>query len=164
MNNFDLIILAVMLLFTAIGAWRGMVREVITALTWVLSCLLAWFFAGKLSAIFKGMVDDPGLRQLLAFVLIFIVVFVLGMVASWFIHKHLPGKRGFRIANLALGGLIGAARGGVIVIAVFLVAGLTSFPQRPWWREASFAPYFERAAVYVASYMPRDIARHVRYG
>ena len=164
MNNFDLIILAVMLVFTAIGAWRGLVREVITVLTWVLSCLLAWLFAGKLSAIFKGMVDDPALRQLLAFVLIFIVVFVLGMVASWFIHKHLPGKRGFRIANLALGGLIGAARGGVIVIAVFLVAGLTSFPQRPWWREASFTPYFERAAVYVASYMPRDVARHVRYG
>jgi membrane protein required for colicin V production len=164
MNNFDLIILAIMLLFTAIGAWRGLVREIVTVLTWVLSCLLAWLFAGKFSAIFKGIVDDPALRQLLAFVLIFIVVFVLGIVASWFIHKHLPGKRGFRNANIALGGLVGAARGGVIVIAVFLVAGLTSFPQRPWWREASFAPYFERAAVYVAGYMPRDVARHVRYG
>ena len=164
MNKFDLIILAVLLVFTAIGAWRGLVREVISALTWVLSGVLAWFFAGRLSAIFKGMVNDPALRQLLAFVLIFIVVFVLGIVASWFIHKHLPGKRGFRIANRALGGVIGAARGGVIVIAVYLVAGLTPFPQRSWWREASFTPYFERAAVYVSGYMPRDIARHVRYG
>jgi membrane protein required for colicin V production len=164
MNKFDLIILVVMLVFTAIGAWRGLVREIITVLTWVLSCLLAWLFAGRLSVVFKGMVEDPALRQLLAFVLIFIVVFVLGIVASWFIHKHLPGKRSFRNANIALGGVIGAARGGAIVIAVFLVAGLTSFPQRPWWREASFAPYFERAAVYVASYMPRDVARHVRYG
>lgn len=164
MNNFDLIILAVMLLFTAIGAWHGLVRELISALTWILSGVLAWFFAGQLSRLFTGFVNDPALRQLLAFVLIFIAVFVLGMVASWLIHKHLPGKRGFRIANLALGGVIGAARGGVIVIAVFLVAGLTPFPQRPWWREASFTPYFERAAVYVASYMPHDIARHVRYG
>jgi membrane protein required for colicin V production len=163
MNIFDLIILAVVLVFTAIGAWRGLVREIITVLTWVLSCLLAWFFAGRFSVIFKGMVDDPALRQLLAFVLIFIVVFVLGIVASWFIHKHLPGKRGFRIANIALGGVIGAARGAVIVIAVFLVAGLTPFPQRSWWREASFTPYFERAAVYVAGYMPHDIARHIRY-
>jgi membrane protein required for colicin V production len=163
MNSFDLIILAVILVFTAIGAWRGLVREVITVLTWVLSCLLAWLFAAKFSGIFKGMVDDPALRQLLAFVLIFIVVFVLGIVASWFIHKHLPGKRGFRIANIALGGVIGAARGAVIVIAVFLVAGLTPFPQRSWWREASFTPYFERAAVYVAGYMPHDIARHIRY-
>ena len=163
MNNFDLIILAVMLVFTAVGAWRGLVREIITVLTWVLSCLLAWLFAGRLSGIFKGMMDDPALRQLLAFVLIFIAVFVLGMVASWLIHKHLPSKRGFRIANRALGGLVGAARGGVIVIAVFLVAGLTSFPQRPWWREASFAPYFERAAVYAAGYMPRDVARNIRY-
>lgn len=164
MNKFDFIILSVVLLFTAIGAWRGLVREVITALTWILSCLLAWLFAHRLAAIFKGMVEDPALRQLLAFVLIFVVVFALGMVASWLIHKYLPGKRSFRIANRALGGLIGAARGAAIVIAVFLAAGLTSFPQRPWWREASFAPYFERAAVTVAGYMPRDIARHIRYG
>jgi membrane protein required for colicin V production len=164
MNSFDLIILAIMLVFTTIGAWRGLVREIITVLTWVLSCLLAWLFAGTFSGIFKGIVDDPALRQLLAFVLIFIVVFVLGIVASWFIHKHQPGKRGFRIAKIALGGVIGAARGAVIVIAVFLVAGLTSIPQLPWWREASFTPYFERAAVYVAGYMPHDIARHVRYG
>ena len=163
MNKFDLIILAVMLVFTVIGAWRGLVREIITVLTWVLSCLLAWLFASRFSVIFKGMVDDPALRQLLAFALIFIVVFVLGIVASWFIHTHLPGKRSFRNAHIALGGVVGAARGAAIVIAVFLVAGLTSFPQRPWWREASFAPYFERAAVYVAGYMPRDIARHIRY-
>jgi membrane protein required for colicin V production len=164
MNSFDLIILAVVLVFTAIGAWRGLVREIITVLTWVLSCLLAWFFAGTFSGLFEGMLDDPTLRQLLAFVLIFIVVFVLGMVASWFIHKHLSGKRGFRNANIALGGVIGAARGSVIVIAVFLVAGLTSFPQRPWWREASFTPFFEHAAAYVAGYMPRDVARSIRYG
>ena len=164
MNKFDFIILAVVLLFTAIGAWRGLVREVITALTWILSCLLAWLLAGRLSVIFKSLVEDPALRQLLAFVLIFIVVFILGMVASWLIHKHLPSRRGFRIANLTLGGLIGAARGAAIVIAVFLAAGLTPFPQRDWWREASFAPYFERAAVYVAGYMPSDIARHIRYG
>jgi membrane protein required for colicin V production len=164
MNSFDLIILAVMLVFTAIGAWRGLVHEIITVLTWVLSILLAWLFAGSFSGIFKGMVDDPSLRLLLAFMLIFIVVFILGMVASWFIHKHLPGKRGFRIANRTLGGVIGAARGAVVVIAFFLIAGLTPFPQRSWWREASFAPYFERAAVYVAGYMPRDIARSIRYG
>ena len=164
MNALDIAILVVLLISTFLGAWRGLVREVISALTWVLSFVLAWFFSNKISHFFTKISDEPMLRQLLAFALIFVVVFALGMVASWLIHKYIPPKRSLRIANKTLGGLIGAARGAAIVIAIFLVAGLTSFPQRPWWRDSSFSPYFERAAVYVAGYIPRDIARHVRYG
>ena len=164
MNTFDLIIFSTLLIFALFGAWRGLVSEVISVLTWALSFVFAWLFAGRLSSLFSGILDDPTLRQLLAFVLIFIVVFVLGMVASWLIHKSLPAKRGFRLVNTALGGLVGAARGAAIVIAVFLLAGLTSFPQRPWWRESAFTPFFERSALYVCNYLPSDIARHIRYG
>jgi membrane protein required for colicin V production len=164
MNSFDLLILATLALFTALGAWRGLLSEVISLLTWVLACVLAWFYAAPVSRLLRGMVEDEALRQLLAFVLIFAAVFVLGLVTSWLLHKHFPLKRGFRLANTVLGGLVGAARGGVIVIAVFLVAGLTSIPQRAWWRDAAFSPFFERAAIYVAGYIPRDIAQHIRYG
>ncbi|MHB8622868.1 MAG: CvpA family protein [Sulfuricaulis sp.] len=164
MNNFDLVIFVMLLIFSLIGAWRGFVHELITLISWVLSVSLAWLFASHLAVLFKRIVDDPAMRQLLAFVLIFIVVFAFGILASWLIHKYLPTKRGFRIANIALGGLFGAARGGMIVIAIFLVAGLTSFPQRSWWRDATLTPFFERSAVYVTGYLPRDIARHIRYG
>ena len=164
MNFFDLVLAVMLVIFTLIGAWQGMVREVISALTWVIAGVLARLFAGQLSSLFTGLLDDSTLRHLLAFVLIFVVVFILCMVASWLVHKYLPPKRIWRIANISLGGVIGAARGAAIVIAVFLIAGLTSFPQRPWWRAATFSPFFERSAVYVASYLPRDIARHIRYG
>lgn len=164
MNSFDLLIIGILAIFAAIGAWRGLLSELISMLTWVLSVLLAWLYAAPLSRFFKGLIEDAALRQLAAFALIFMLVFVLGLVASWLIHKYFPAKRAFRIANTALGGLVGAARGGVVVIVVFLVAGLTPFPQRDWWRESAIAPVFERAAVYVAGYIPRDIAQHLRYG
>ncbi|MBI3545766.1 MAG: CvpA family protein [Gammaproteobacteria bacterium] len=125
---------------------------------------MAWLFAGQFADLFKNMVSEPELRQVLAFVLIFVAVFIGGLIVSWLIHKYFPLKRGFRIVNTVLGGLIGAVRGAIIVIVVFLAAGLTAFPQRDWWRQSSFTPYFERAAVYVSSYIPRDIARHIRYG
>src|SRR3989304_4538634 len=164
MNSFDLLILGIVAIFAALGAWRGLMREVITLLTWGLAGVLAWFYAAPGSPLFKGVREDAVLRQLFAFVLIFALVFVLGLVASWLIHKYFPLRRVFRSANIVLGGLIGTARGAVIVIAVVLVAGLTSVPQRDWWRDAAFTPFFERAAVYVAGYIPRDIARHIRYG
>ena len=164
MNSFDLLIFVVVAIFAALGVWRGMMREIISLLTWVLSCVLAWFYAAPVSLWFRGMIEDVALRQLFAFVLIFVAVFILGLVASWLLHKYFPLRRHFRLVNNALGGLVGVARGAVIVIAVFLVAGLTSIPQRDWWRASAFSPFFERAAVYVAGYIPRDIARHIRYG
>ncbi|MDH5512383.1 MAG: CvpA family protein [Gammaproteobacteria bacterium] len=163
MTIFDLLILATLALFVALGAWRGLLREAVLMLSWILSGVLAWFYAAPASRLFDGLIADAALRQLLAFVLIFVLVFVLGLVASWFLHKSVPRWRGFRLANTALGGVIGAARGAVLVIAVFLVAGLTSFPQRDWWRDSACTPVFERAAIYVAGYIPHDIARHIRY-
>lgn len=164
MNGFDLIIFAIVGVFAAIGAWRGLLREVISMVAWVSAAVLAWLYAAPVARIFARVVQDAALRQLLAFVLIFAVIFTLGMVISWLIHKYLPPKRAYRTANIALGFFLGAARGAVIVIAFFLVAGLTPIPQRDWWRDSICTPYFERAAVYVAGYIPRDIARHLRYG
>lgn len=163
MNAFDLVLLAVLIVFALLGAWRGLVSEVVAILQWVVSGVIAWFFAGSLSHIFQRFVGEPALRKLLAFILIFIVVFALGVAASWLIRKSLPAKRGFRIANGILGGAFGAARGALIILIVFLAAGLTTYPQRSWWRQSDLAPFFERSALYVGRYLPDDIARHIRY-
>ena len=160
---FDLVLLSVLIVFALLGAWRGLVSEVVAILQWVISGVVAWFFAGSLSHLFERFVGEPALRKLLAFILIFIVVFALGVVASWLIRKSLPAKRGFRIANAVLGGAFGATRGALIILIVFLAAGLTTYPQRSWWRHSSLAPFFERSALYVSGYLPDDIARHIRY-
>lgn len=164
MTGFDLLIFAILAIFVALGAWRGLLREAVSMLTWVLAVVLAWFYAEPVSRLFREMIADATLRQIFAFVLIFAMVFVLSLVVSWFLRKSLPRRRAFRLANTALGGVMGAARGGALVVAIFLVAGLTSIPQRDWWRASAFTPVFERAAVYAAGYIPRDIARHIRYG
>ena len=164
MNSFDLLIFGIVAIFAAIGVWRGLLREAMSLLTWVLSGVLAWFYAAPVSRLLQGFIEDAALRQLCAFIVIFIVVFLLGLAASWLLHKYFPLKRHFRLVNNALGGVVGAARGAMIITVVVLVAGLTSVPQSAWWRGSAFSPFFERAAVYVAGYIPRDIARHLRYG
>ena len=164
MNGFDLIILATLALFAAFGAWRGLLGEAVSLLTWVLAVALGWIFAAPVSRLFDDAVADEVLRQLLAFVAIFAAVFTLGAVAAFLLRKSFARRGTLRIANIALGGAVGAARGAVIIIAAFLVAGLTPIPERGWWRESAVAPVFEHMALYVARYIPRDIARHIRYG
>lgn len=164
MNAFDYLLLVVLAAFTVTGAIRGFVLEVLSIVLWPLSALIAWVLADQGAALFEGLIGEPPLRAVAAFVLIFILVFIVGTVAVYFIHRALPLRGILRKPNVMLGGLVGLLRGGIIIIIVFLVAGITALPQRPWWRESVLAPHFQKVAAAVATYIPRDIARHIKFG
>jgi membrane protein required for colicin V production len=164
MNAFDIVLLAVLLVFTGIGAWRGFAREILSLLTWGAAIVVGWLFAHDVARLYEGLLDDPVVRRVLGFVVLFAVVFLIGMLINFLVNRYLIRKKEFRFANLALGGLVGAVRGAVVITLVFMLAGLTSFPRSGWWREAVLTPYFERVALFAAGYIPRDIARHIRYG
>lgn len=163
-NLFDLILLLVLALFAGFGVWRGFVRELVSFLTWVGAAVAAWVFAADVAEMFSTLTKEAALRQMLAFAAIFLAVYVLGTLAGLALHKLVNRSSGLRFANRSVGGVLGLLRGGAVIVILFLLAGLTAFPQRHWWREAALTPAFERAAVYVAQYLPADVARHVRYG
>ncbi len=66
-------------------------------------------------------------------------------------------------SNRLLGGCVGAAIGVVVVVFVFMMAGLTTLPSNGWWRHSLLAPYFESLAMFARDLLPTDIARHIRY-
>ena len=164
MNTFDFILLGILLVFVFIGGWRGFVREILSLVTWAAAILVGWLFADDVAGLYDALVQDDVVRRVLGFVTLFAVVFLLGMLVSFLANRYLLQKKSFRLGNTVLGGLFGAVRGGLVVTLVFLLAGVTSFPQRDWWREAVLSPYFERTALFASQYIPRDIARHIRYG
>lgn len=163
MNAFDVLMIVVLAAFAITGALRGFVLEVLSLILWPLAAFVAWLFADQAAAMFKSLIKDPQLQIVAAFVVVFLIVFVVGTVVIYFIHRALPLKGAMRSPNVVLGGLIGLVRGGIIIVIVFLVAGITSMPQKPWWRESLLSPYFQRAAVAASVYLPRDIANHIRY-
>lgn len=164
MNGFDVILVVALMAFAAMGMVRGMVREVATIVTWVAALLVAWLFAVDVESWFDWLFAERTPRVMAAFLALFAIVWIAGMVAGHLASRHLLGRGSLRIVDRVAGGLIGVVRGAVIVVAVFLAAGLTSAPMQHWWRESSLAPHFERLAVQVARYLPRDVARHIRYG
>lgn len=164
MNAFDYMLIVVLVTFAITGALRGFVLEVLSLVLWPLAAFVAWLFADGVAAWFKTMLSDPQLRTVAAFVTVFLAVFILGTIVVFLIHRTLPLRGALRGPNAMLGGMVGIVRGAVIIVIVFLVGGITSLPQRPWWQESLLAPYFQKVAVSVSDYLPRDVARHIRYG
>lgn len=163
MNYFDIGILATVAIFASIGAWRGFVREVMALITWFLAILIAWIFAPDLAGSFSGMTTDPAMQQVLSFLAIFVAVFVVGAIVSLVLNRLVLKKQALQVPNILMGGVLGVVRGVVVTVIAFMLAGLTPLPGSDWWRGSRLAPHFERLAIEASAYIPRDIARHIRY-
>lgn len=164
MNAFDIVLLLVLSVFAGIGVLRGFVRTILFLANWVAASIVAWFLSAPVSDVLEKSIDEPMVRMLVAFVVIFLLAFLAGLVATSFLHKLVESTTFLKFSNRLLGGLAGAAVGVAIVVVVFLLAGLTSLPSNAWWRHAYLTPFFESMAGFVVEFLPSDIARHIRYG
>jgi membrane protein required for colicin V production len=163
MNYFDFTILGVMVVFGAIGAWRGLVREFLSLVTWGVAVVVVWQYTDNVASLFEGRIRDEIVRRVLAFTVLFGAVILAGTLISLVVTFFRLQQTSFHAVNALLGGLFGAVRGAFIVVIVFLIAGITSFPQSDWWRGSVLSSYFEDAAVYASRYIPQDIARQIHY-
>lgn len=135
----DLIILGIILLSCLFGAFRGLVKEALSLAFWIGAAILASVFSGAVAAHLTGIIDTPVLRQVAAFVLIFVfTVFAGGLISNGI--SRLMSKAGLGGVDRMLGALFGIIRGVVIVtIVVMLTAGLEV--TRELYGESMLMPY-----------------------
>jgi len=144
------------------GAWRGLVREIISILGWIIAFLAANLFAGPLSFSMPESIPSPELRVLVAFLAVFVgtlaVVTLLGLLLSKIVHSI-----GLGGLDRTLGALFGIARAALIVLAFALLAGLTALPQKPVWRDSVAGVPLAHAATALKPWLPETFAARLRY-
>jgi membrane protein required for colicin V production len=158
----DYAVFGVLLVSIAWGVWRGLVREVISILGWVIAFLAANLLAGPLAEVLPKAIPTPELRLAAAFVGVFvgslIVTSLLGLLLSKAVHAV-----GLAAIDRVLGGMFGIVRGLLLVLAAALLAGLTALPREPAWHEAVIGAPLRHAALAVKAYLPRNFADRLRY-
>lgn len=164
MNIFDLILATTLVFFIAVGLYRGFIKEVLSLVAWVLAAAAAWFLADKVGSLLASFISEPTMRVIAGFVVIFLVVFIITAIAKHYLHQFFMSRVYLKVPNFLLGAIVGGFRGGFVVIVVFILAGLTPAPQQSWWRSSQIAPHIEPMAIKLSRYLPRDVARHIRYG
>lgn len=163
MNIFDLVLAVIFLFYTSMGVRRGMVREVLSLVTWVFAGGLSWLFADSVGNLFRSSIGEPSVRLVVGFTILFIVSLVSGIIATKYIHKVFLRKPWLKIPNYILGGVAGALRATFIIMILVLLAGLTAVPEQKWWRGSTFAPQLETFGEKLSRYLPNDVGRHIRY-
>jgi len=158
----DYAVLGVFAVSMAWGAWRGLVREVLSILAWVIAFLAANLFAAQLGPAMPREIPTPEMRIAVAFVLVFLVALLTTSLVALLLSKIVSAV-GLGGVDRMLGAGFGAARALLIVLAAALLAGLTAAPRQPYWRESVSGPLLARAVLAVKPLLPPTFTERLRY-
>jgi membrane protein required for colicin V production len=129
---------------------------------WVLGFMAAVALSPLLGGMLPEIGDNPVIKYLLAFAVIFLGALLLGALIAWPLSSVIR-KAGLGFVDRFLGAVFGIARGAVLVTAFVLVAGLTTLPRLDWWQNAALAPPFAAAALSLKPWLPPEWAQRLDY-
>jgi membrane protein required for colicin V production len=156
----DWIFLSVLGFSLLLGAWRGLVYEVLSLLGWVVSFYAAQWFAPQVSELLPIRSASESMRYAAAFVLTFIAaLFIWGLLA--FLLKKLVQSIGLRPVDRTLGALFGVVRGLVVLLAATVVINMTAFKKSEWWMESRGAPTLTAIVKGLRPALPEQFGRYL---
>lgn len=139
MTALDWFLVGVLVFSLLLGAWRGLVYEVLSVLGWAASFYAAQWFAPLVATWLPLQSASDTVRYAAAFVLVFIAaVFVAGLLAS--LLKKLVDAIGLRPVDRTLGAAFGVLRGVIMLLAATVVINMTALKSSDWWRASQGAP------------------------
>lgn len=136
LSTTDWLLCAVLLLSMLVGAWRGLVYELMALVAWVAAFVLAQWLAQDVALLLPFLQGAAAqVQYAAAFVLVFVASLVLASWLSWLLRK-LVETVGLRPVDRALGAVFGLARGVLLLLVVTVVVQLLGLTHKPWWQEA----------------------------
>ena len=161
MTWLDYLVIAMLLLSIAWGAWRGLVHEVLSLAGWIMAFLAANLLAAPLAESFPANMR-PEFRVVGAFVAVFVGTLVLTTLLTALVTKFI------RVSVLQsldrwLGALFGLLRGLVLVVAFALAAGLTALPRTPVWTDSATGYSLAQTVLQLRPWLPPALANRLKY-
>ncbi|MES2192268.1 MAG: CvpA family protein [Pseudomonadota bacterium] len=156
----DWILLGVLVFSMALGAWRGLVYEVLSVLGWAVSFYAAQWFAPQVAVMLPIKSASDPVRYAAAFVIVFIAaIFAAGLLA--FLLKKLVEAIGLRPVDRTLGAAFGVVRGIILLLAATVVMDMTSLKNSDWWQESKGAVALTAALKGLKPVLPEQFAKYL---
>jgi membrane protein required for colicin V production len=135
MPALDWVFAAILLMSVLVGAWRGLVFEVLSLLSWIAAFLLAQWLALDVAHYLPMSGASDAVRYGAGFLLVFIATAMFGgLLAS--LLKKLMASVGLRPVDRVLGAGFGAVRGVLLLLLATLLAAMTPFKSSSAWQES----------------------------
>lgn len=129
----DLALLGGLLASVALGAWRGLITELLALMGWVVACLAAHFLGSEVARhVPLGETGDQ-LNLLSGMVLAFVGAWLAWALVSWGIAQLIQAS-GLGGSDRLLGAVFGLVRGLLASLAIYVLVSMTPVAQAESWR------------------------------
>ncbi|PCJ28704.1 MAG: colicin V production CvpA [SAR86 cluster bacterium] len=163
LNQVDIVILIITVLSSMFGLWRGLIKEVLSLLSWIAALLVARVYSEPLSGLMVNMIESDGIRYVTAFAVLFIGIMMLGTLLNFLMSKLITFT-GLKLADRLFGGVFGLARGLIIVLVIMFVSSVF-VSETQLWQESKLIPYgmvmIEESRVFIGDLNSVDPAQQI---
>jgi membrane protein required for colicin V production len=151
----DWTMLAVLALSVVAGTLRGLVSEVMSLAGWVVAWLLSQAWALDVAAALH--IGEPGgqIARLAGLVITFVVTLLAWRVLTWLLQQVIHATPLAPLDRL-LGAGFGVLRGGLILLVVVMMLGLTPMARQPAWQTSAGVRWLTGAQAVLAPWLPGD--------
>ena len=160
MNGLDFVILGIVFLSMLLGLWRGLVYEVLSLLGWPVAIVISRLSADSIAPLLP--IEREEIQIATAYALVFILTLFVWAILTRLAAKMLKAI-GSDWTDRAMGGLFGVLRGGLVVLVLVWLAGLTHIPEQSYWRNALTSRTLEDIAALTKTWLPNNVARRIHY-
>ena len=162
MTILDYAVFSILAISIVLSIVRGMVRELLSLVSWVIAFMVANSFVMDFIRILPLSITGESFRMLISFSALFLST-LLVMSMFTILVSSLIRTAGLGLVDRFFGALFGFVRGALIVLLMTLLAGLTSFPQESFWKKAALRRSLETAATIAATWLPYDLSKQINY-
>ncbi len=162
MTGFDYIVLAILGVSALLGMIRGLIKEVLSLVAFVVAVGAAVWWGGPVARALAEYISNDILRAAVGYGGVFIVVLLLVGLLNVTL-AGLVERTGLTPADHGLGAVFGLARGALIVFVLVGLAGYTELPSEPWWSEARLSGAVVHAMQQSKAVLPPAVASWLPY-
>ena len=146
MSSLDIVVIAIMALFVARGLWVGFVRQMASMLALVLAFVVAGQYYGRSAYLVTPFVDNHQLGFLIAYGLIFALVFFGTIFIGLGFRKVVQVTMLGWFDRLA-GGVMGLLKGLFLSCIVFMTLAIFISGNSPLFTKSQLYPVLERSTM-----------------
>ncbi|HEY6482588.1 MAG TPA: CvpA family protein [Steroidobacteraceae bacterium] len=145
MNITDYLVIATFVISALVGAMRGLLREAVALITWVIALFVAWHFADLIEPHLGGLLAGSYVKPWAARAIIVLLILLLGAAVGSTL-SHFVRLSIFSGLDRLLGFVFGVLRAAVLFGVFVILAQLLQLDGERWWRHSLLMPYGESVA------------------
>ena len=130
----DWISVTLLLVFAITGFFNGFIKEVFSAMAWVLSLITAWLYGPLVFPYVNTYLDSESAKNIISFIILFVFSFIILKTLGSIISK-LISAFGLKSLDKLLGAFFSSLKVLAILTSLF-VFNLTYLDKNQWWLDS----------------------------